>query len=240
MPGVLGHPLSTSTHNHHVQLIFIHWIRHRIHRPAHHCFHHSEAAQHHHMVVVVGAIPHLDQYCTHSGHHRHRGGIRRNLPVKKVPLRPGKKCSPCKGKGCNLCNQRGFIIPSKKAPKPKAPGRAIAPPKPRKPVRLKAPGRQAQDTEYSHLRVSFLLANPQCQVLHASGRCRQTSTQVHHRRGRGPYYLQVSTWMACCQACHELIETKRAWAKRMGYLVNRSAIYETPEVSPTFLPYDNS
>lgn len=39
---------------------------------------------------------------------------------------------------------------------------------------------------------------------------------VHHRRGRGEYLLDESTWLPCCRRCHEWIEVNPKQAKALG------------------------
>ena len=80
--------------------------------------------------------------------------------MKRQPLRPGKKCPECKGRGCPECFGRGFILPSKKLPKPMA-RKAIS----KKPKTK----RHAANLEYSRLRAAFMAAHPRCVILQPSG-----------------------------------------------------------------------
>lgn len=92
----------------------------------------------------------------------------------------------------------------------------------RKRVNPRSSKRKADLEVYLAKRRAFLNRNRICQVVLPEGhRCGRRASQIHHRKGRSKFYLVVSTWMAVCPRCHEFIETKRAWAKTQGYLVNR-------------------
>lgn len=54
--------------------------------------------------------------------------------------------------------------------------------------------------------------------------CCYTSVDVHHKRGRGKYLLDESTWLPVCRGCHNKIETHPNWAKENGY--SESRLYE--------------
>lgn len=79
--------------------------------------------------------------------------------------------------------------------------------------------RKVQDVEYSKLRKQFLLDYPMCQA-HLPG-CLQVSSEVHHKKGRGKYYLDVSTWIALCHNCHVFIELHPDFAKEHNYSQKR-------------------
>jgi hypothetical protein len=140
-------------------------------------------------------------------------------PVNKPRsrLRPGKKCKACKGKGCPECKGLGFIVKKKpkterKKPKPKSKSHAI-------------------NLEYGRLRKQFMLEHRQCQFVDEAGvRCREASTECHHRRGRGKYMLEVSTWMALCSQCHRRIHENPKMAKSLGYLHNPLSIRPLPDL----------
>lgn len=142
-------------------------------------------------------------------------------------LRPGKKCQPCKGKGCEACCERGFIIKTKKRTALK-----------------KAPNkkRRGANAEYAKLRSQFMAINPWCQVLQPGNRqCGKPATECHHRKGRNAHYLDVSTFLACCHECHQRLHGDLAeWAFRMGYRVNPASILPAVPPSLVFLPYEPS
>lgn len=47
--------------------------------------------------------------------------------------------------------------------------------------------------------------------------CTQNATDIHHKKGRGKYYLVVNTWMAVCRTCHNWIETHPIEATDLGF-----------------------
>src|ERR1044072_6578971 len=49
---------------------------------------------------------------------------------------------------------------------------------------------------YREKRLINLRENPICEVF-----LRSFSTLVHHKRGRGPFFLDETTWMATCHPC---------------------------------------
>lgn len=147
--------------------------------------------------------------------------------MKKSRLMPGKRCQECNGHGCSVCFGRGYII---KAPKTR--GRV-------RPVKVK---RVHENVIYAQLRREFLLENPRCLVPVGPGRvCSAPSTECHHRKGRGRFYLDVSTFFPTCSACHAAIHTTRQrWARQMALLVNPASTAPCPPVSQIFLPYESS
>ena len=144
--------------------------------------------------------------------------------MRKSPLRPGRNCKPCNGHGCNLCQQRGFIMATKK---------------PAKRLPQVKSKRHSQNLEYARLRFEFLTLHPRCQVLGPAGFCNAQATELHHRYGRGRFYLETSTFLATCQTCHAALhQTRRAWSRKMGYIVNPLAVAPIHPPSQTFLPYE--
>lgn len=102
---------------------------------------------------------------------------------------------------------------------------------------------------YRALRISFLDEKPICQVwlqengwvargaqtyahkldltwtLHAEtlhSQCNAPySTEVHHKKGRGKYLLDVSTWLAVCRSAHNYIHDNPKEAEEKGWLIRR-------------------
>jgi hypothetical protein len=73
--------------------------------------------------------------------------------------------------------------------------------------------------KYSSLREQFLRNHPICQ---AKVKCRgKLATEVHHKRGRGKYLLDTTTWLATCHDCHCWIEINVREAKELGLSENR-------------------
>jgi hypothetical protein len=76
------------------------------------------------------------------------------------------------------------------------------------------------NSEYSKLRREFLLEHPVC---HASiDRCSVKATEVHHKRGRGKYHLDISTWLPVCRNCHTYIELNPEDAIELGFSEKRN------------------
>lgn len=91
----------------------------------------------------------------------------------------------------------------------------LPPKKQRKRIRRMSKKRQKSSRIYNEMAKAFLIANPKCQVK----LCFRRSTQVHHTRGRhGTNYLDMTTWLATCNSCHDDIHRHPAWAKKQGYL----------------------
>lgn len=71
------------------------------------------------------------------------------------------------------------------------------------------------NSKYSKLRKEFLLKHNIC---HAKiYKCSLHATDVHHKKGRGKYHLDVSTWMPVCRNCHMWIETHPEDAAELGF-----------------------
>jgi hypothetical protein len=77
-----------------------------------------------------------------------------------------------------------------------------------------------EDAVYSKLRKDYLCSRPFCQAS-IPGKCTTNATDVHHKKGRGKYYLITPTWLAVCRSCHEWIETHPEQAKELGYSESR-------------------
>jgi hypothetical protein len=53
------------------------------------------------------------------------------------------------------------------------------------------------------------------------------STDVHHRKGRGRFYLDVDSWLSTCRSCHDRIHSSPIWAREKGFLLEPSDKVET-------------
>ena len=72
------------------------------------------------------------------------------------------------------------------------------------------------------MRKNFLATRPLCEVCTKVKMDRRNqSTDVHHKKGRGKYYLDEDTWLATCRQCHDEIHKNPIWARKMGYLEDR-------------------
>ena len=81
-------------------------------------------------------------------------------------------------------------------------------------IKAKSKKRAKDEKEYSRLGKEFLAANPFCAVFPS-----EMATQVHHRKGRGKFYLDVSTWLATSANGHQFIHDNPAIAREKRWLV---------------------
>ena len=86
-------------------------------------------------------------------------------------------------------------------------------------MRQKSKKMQKIDAEYSKLRRVFLTDYPLCQA--ALHKCTNNSTEVHHKKGRGKYHNDVSTWLSVCRTCHNWIELNPIEAEELGFSIKR-------------------
>jgi len=124
-----------------------------------------------------------------------------------------------KKKLCNNCNTLQFIWKNDKGSryckscwyKAKEPS---SKPLAKKPINPKSEKMKVLDAAYSKLRRKFMEEKPMCEAkLHC---CTGSSTDVHHKKGRGQYHLVVSTWLSVCRSCHSYIEEHPADAIELG------------------------
>ena len=93
----------------------------------------------------------------------------------------------------------------------------------RQPTRFKpvSDTKRKQDTIYSQLRKEFF-NRPENQFCKARLEgCTINATDVHHSKGRGKYYLDMTTWKPLCRNCHDVLETAPELAKDLGFSENR-------------------
>jgi len=83
-----------------------------------------------------------------------------------------------------------------------------------KPIRPRSSKREKEDVLYSILRKQFLKNHPFCQMNLKD--CTNTATEVHHKKGRGKYYLDDTTFMAGCHNCHSWVTDHPAEAIKLG------------------------
>jgi hypothetical protein len=67
---------------------------------------------------------------------------------------------------------------------------------------------------YSNLRKVYLSERPFCEI------CNSPASDIHHRKGRGRYTLDITTFLAACRPCHERIHKHGKWAREMGYIID--------------------
>jgi hypothetical protein len=78
---------------------------------------------------------------------------------------------------------------------------------------------QRLNAAYSAQRKVYLKYHPYCEAKLSV--CTHKATTVHHRKGRGMYLLDESTWLPCCLECHTHIENSPVEAKALGLSESR-------------------
>jgi hypothetical protein len=86
-------------------------------------------------------------------------------------------------------------------------------------MRQKSKKMQQIDAKYRILRKGYLLNNPLCHA--ALPGCTNRSTDIHHKKGRGKYHNDVSTWLSVCRKCHNWIELNPIEAQELGFSISR-------------------
>lgn len=87
------------------------------------------------------------------------------------------------------------------------------------PLRSRSSKQSKKDALYAILRTAYLKEHGMCEA-HLAG-CGTHATDIHHKAGRGVYYLDSTTYMAVCRQCHQWIETHPVQAKQKGFSVER-------------------
>ena len=90
---------------------------------------------------------------------------------------------------------------------------------PTKKIPAKSSKKASEDETYSKLRRDFLTLHPTCRAQLPT--CTAQATDVHHKKGRGKYYLITPTWLPVCRTCHMWIETHPIEAKELGFSEDR-------------------
>ncbi|MDB5144198.1 MAG: hypothetical protein JWQ66_2911 [Mucilaginibacter sp.] len=78
---------------------------------------------------------------------------------------------------------------------------------------------QKLNAAYLVLRKEFMKANPICGA--GLEGCTIQANECHHRRGRGEYLLDDSTYLALCANCHKFINEHNEFAFEMGFSESR-------------------
>lgn len=89
----------------------------------------------------------------------------------------------------------------------------------RQQIRKVSTKQAAKNQEYSKLRDDFMSHNPLCKA-NLSG-CTKIATDLHHKKGRVTYLLDVTTYIALCRNCHQKIEENPTMAKEKGFSDSR-------------------
>lgn len=83
----------------------------------------------------------------------------------------------------------------------------------------------ALDKAYSVLRRKFMSdpSNQFCPVMKALGKGNVPATDVHHKKGRGKYMLDVSTWMAVSREGHVYIHDNPEESYKRGWMLKSNS-----------------
>jgi hypothetical protein len=87
------------------------------------------------------------------------------------------------------------------------------------PINKVSEKRKEQNHEYFKLVEQYKRDNPECAV--RLGGCTGATEDPHHKRGRGKYLLDVTTWLPVCRNCHIYIENHPEEAKEKGWSESR-------------------
>lgn len=88
-----------------------------------------------------------------------------------------------------------------------------------RPLRFAGNKRNAYDKIYSFKRRMFLAANPLCQAKLSN--CTKIASEIHHKKGRGIYFLDDTTYLGVCRSCHNWIEMHPREAKELNLSQSR-------------------
>ena len=69
--------------------------------------------------------------------------------------------------------------------------------------------------EYSKLRIEFLIDKPNCMA--SLPGCTLRAAEIHHKKGRGKYHNDITTWLSVCRNCHTWIELNQSEAIELGF-----------------------
>jgi hypothetical protein len=93
----------------------------------------------------------------------------------------------------------------------------------RTPLKRMSDRRRTERVIYARRRLVFLRAHPQCQCCLEHCQIHEdripASRDIHHKHGRGRFYLDESTWMAVCRVHHDWIHSHPSQARAKGWLV---------------------
>lgn len=90
----------------------------------------------------------------------------------------------------------------------------------RTPLRPRSSKQQKLEVAYSTLRKVFIDSHPMCQAK-VSESCTLKATDIHHKKGRGEYLLDASTYLSVCRSCHEWITINSKKSIELGFSILR-------------------
>lgn len=89
-------------------------------------------------------------------------------------------------------------------------------------ISKKSSKQEKRDELYYILNKEYLRAHPMCEahLIDLAG-CTTYATEIHHKKGRGEYYLDSTTFLAVCRCCHSWIEKNPIQAKELNLSLER-------------------
>lgn len=92
----------------------------------------------------------------------------------------------------------------------------------RKPINQVSAKREIINEEYFKLVEQFKHDNPYC-AAKINSYCTKTTDDPHHSKGRGKFFLDVTTWIPVCRSCHIFITNNPQIAMDKGLSFSRLA-----------------
>jgi hypothetical protein len=93
--------------------------------------------------------------------------------------------------------------------------------KAKKTIRKVAKKRGHLNRQYMKLRSAYLTENQLCLWYLEEQNALIPSTQIHHRRGRGQFLLDTTTWMPVSDYGHKMIHANPKYSYEKGYMQPR-------------------
>jgi hypothetical protein len=74
--------------------------------------------------------------------------------------------------------------------------------------------RKAKNADYEKAKAEYFEEkNYQCEICNGQG------TDLHHKKGRGKFLCDKSSFMVACRPCHTYLHNNVAWARENGYII---------------------
>jgi hypothetical protein len=81
-------------------------------------------------------------------------------------------------------------------------------------LRAVSSSRRVKNAEYEKAKAEYFEEkNYQCEI------CNQAASDLHHKKGRGKFLCEKSTFMVACRKCHLAIHANVKWATENGYII---------------------
>jgi hypothetical protein len=84
------------------------------------------------------------------------------------------------------------------------------------PIPKQSPRRVKEEAIYKPMRLVFLRQHPVCKM-NITGMCTVKATDIQHTKGRGKYFLDLTTWIPACRTCHSYADTHPEEAIENGW-----------------------